>query len=48
LVGTNPDKIEDAFKILLSSKWKQGSSPELWDGKSAERIINHLVEIHQS
>ncbi|RMZ50318.1 UDP-N-acetylglucosamine 2-epimerase (non-hydrolyzing) [Flavobacteriaceae bacterium PRS1] len=48
LVGTNPDKISDAFKILLSGKWKQGTSPELWDGKSAERIINHLVEIHQS
>jgi len=47
LVGTNPDKIEDAFKILLSNKWKQGNAPELWDGKAAERIVSHLIEINQ-
>jgi len=47
LVGTDPDKIEDAFKILLSNKWKQGSIPELWDGNAAKRIVNHIVEIYQ-
>jgi UDP-N-acetylglucosamine 2-epimerase (non-hydrolysing) len=47
LVGTNPKKIESAFKTLLSGKWKQGSIPELWDGKAAKRIVNHLVEIYQ-
>ena len=47
LVGTNPDKISNAFKILLSNKWKEGSIPELWDGKAAKRIVNHLVEIYK-
>lgn len=46
LVGNDPDKIADAFKILLSGKWKSGSIPKLWDGNSAERIIDHLVEIY--
>lgn len=47
LVGTDPYKIEDAFKTLLSGKWKQGSIPELWDGKAAKRIVSHLVEIYK-
>ena len=47
LVGTNLDKITEAFKILLSGKWKQGQIPELWDGKAAERIVNHLIEIYK-
>jgi len=47
LVGTDPNKIEDAFKILLSDKWKQGNIPELWDGNTAKRIVNHIVEIYQ-
>ncbi|RLD28163.1 MAG: UDP-N-acetylglucosamine 2-epimerase (non-hydrolyzing) [Bacteroidetes bacterium] len=47
LVGTNPDKISEAFKVLLANKWKNGNIPELWDGKAAKRIINHLVGIYQ-
>ena len=47
LVGTDPYKIEDAFKTLFSGKWKQGSIPELWDGKAAKRIVSHLVEIYK-
>jgi len=46
LVGTDSKKIIDAFKILLSGQWKQGQIPELWDGKTAERIVNHVVEIY--
>jgi len=47
LVGNDSDKIENAFKTLLLGNWKQGQIPEFWDGKSAERIVNHLVEIYQ-
>lgn len=46
LVGNDSEKIAEAFKTLLSGKWKQGQIPELWDGKTAERIVNHLVEIY--
>jgi UDP-N-acetylglucosamine 2-epimerase (non-hydrolysing) len=47
LVGNNPEKIAKAFRELLSGNWKKGQIPELWDGKAAERIIEHLVKIFQ-
>lgn len=47
LVGNDTEKIENAFNLLYSGNWKQGKIPELWDGKAAERIVNHLVEIYR-
>lgn len=46
LVGNDPKKIEETFNLLLSKTWKKGQIPELWDGKAAERIVDHLVEIY--
>lgn len=46
LVGNDPEKIETAFKTLLSNNWKQGQTPELWDGNAAQRIANHIIEIY--
>lgn len=46
LVGNDTVKIEAAFKGLLSGHWKESKIPELWDGKAAKRIVNHLVEIY--
>ena len=43
LIGTNPQSIKPALKKLFSGQWKKGGIPELWDGKSAERIINILL-----
>ncbi|WP_298550550.1 UDP-N-acetylglucosamine 2-epimerase (non-hydrolyzing) [uncultured Algibacter sp.] len=45
LVGSNPEKINSAFNILLSGTWKQGEIPELWDGKAAKRIVHLLASI---
>lgn len=47
LVGHDPLKLNEAFKVLLSGHWKKGQIPELWDGKASKRIINHLIEIYQ-
>ncbi len=47
LVGNDPEKIEETFEALLSKTWKTGQIPELWDGKAAERIVDHLVNIYQ-
>ncbi|WP_053976502.1 non-hydrolyzing UDP-N-acetylglucosamine 2-epimerase [Mangrovimonas xylaniphaga] len=47
LAGKDPKKIETAFQTLLSGKWKNTTIPELWDGKTAERIIEHLINIYQ-
>ena len=43
LVGNDSEKIKNAFKILLSGNWKNGKIPELWDGKAAKRIVNHIT-----
>lgn len=47
LVGNDPEKIKNSFDILLSGKWKIGQIPELWDGKAADRIVEHLVKIFE-
>lgn len=47
LVGSDTNKIADAFKNLLSGNWKQGQIPELWDGKAAKRIVECLVDIYK-
>jgi UDP-N-acetylglucosamine 2-epimerase (non-hydrolysing) len=43
MVGTNPDDIIPYIQKLVNGNWKQGNIPELWDGKTAERIIDVLV-----
>jgi UDP-N-acetylglucosamine 2-epimerase (non-hydrolysing) len=47
LVGNDSKKIANTFKILYSGNWKQGQVPKLWDGKTASRIVNHLIEIYK-
>jgi len=45
LIGTNVNAIPPAMKKLLSGNWKKGGIPELWDGKTAGRIVSILEEI---
>jgi len=45
LLGTNPKNIAPALDKLYSGNWKKGSIPELWDGKTGERIINILSRL---
>ncbi|MFC6099478.1 non-hydrolyzing UDP-N-acetylglucosamine 2-epimerase [Olivibacter domesticus] len=45
LLGTNPAAIPPAFEKLLEGNWKKGSIPELWDGKTAERIIDAILKL---
>jgi UDP-N-acetylglucosamine 2-epimerase (non-hydrolysing) len=45
LIGTNPKNIEPALKKLFSGNWKKGGIPPMWDGKTAHRIIDILVNI---
>lgn len=44
LIGTNPDNIKPALDKLFAGEWKKGAIPPLWDGKSAERIVEMLFE----
>jgi UDP-N-acetylglucosamine 2-epimerase (non-hydrolysing) len=43
LVGTNPKHIVPALSRVLSGNWKKGSIPEMWDGKTGERIVEILA-----
>ena len=45
LLGTNPDTIAPAMQKLLSGNWKKGSIPPLWDGHTAERIIEIISKL---
>ncbi|QNF32322.1 UDP-N-acetylglucosamine 2-epimerase (non-hydrolyzing) [Adhaeribacter swui] len=45
LLGVNPKALKPSMESLFKGEWKKGSIPELWDGKSAERIVSHLVHL---
>ena len=47
LLGTDPKAIGLAMKKLFSGNWKKGDIPELWDGKTGERIVKILLDIHE-
>ena len=45
LIGTNPKSIAPAFQKLFSGCWKEGNIPEMWDGKTAKRIVKIIVDL---
>lgn len=44
LIGTKPEAIKPALDKLFAGNWKQGTIPVLWDGHTAERIVDILLE----
>jgi UDP-N-acetylglucosamine 2-epimerase (non-hydrolysing) len=46
LVGTNPHDLAPYFKRLSEGQWKKGTTPELWDGHTSERIVKILLQIY--
>lgn len=45
LLGTSPQALRPAMEKLFAGQWKKGGVPELWDGKTARRIVQHLLAI---
>ena len=45
LIGTDPSAIKPAMEVLFAGNWKKGSIPEMWDGKTAERIVSILTKL---
>lgn len=45
MVGDNFTALRDALKKLNEGKWKKGAIPVLWDGRTAERIVSHLLRL---
>ena len=45
LLGVNPEAIQPALEKLFSGQWKKGEIPELWDGKTSERIVKKIIKL---
>jgi len=46
LVGTDPENLKPYLDKLMSGNWKKGGQIPLWDGKTAERIVEVLLEVY--
>jgi UDP-N-acetylglucosamine 2-epimerase (non-hydrolysing) len=45
LLGTNPAALKPALDRLFKGGWKKGSIPQLWDGRTSERIVAALETV---
>ena len=45
LVGEDCQKLHDALKLLMAGNWEHGDLPDRWDGRSAERIVQTLLDL---
>lgn len=43
LIGSNPESLPPYLKKMIAGEWKKGGIPELWDGKTADRIVSILL-----
>jgi UDP-N-acetylglucosamine 2-epimerase (non-hydrolysing) len=46
LVGTNAQELPMYLAKLSDGRWKEGGIPDLWDGRTSERIIETLFRIY--
>lgn len=45
LIGTDPAAIRPALDKLFAGQWKEGTVPDLWDGRTGERIVDVLERV---
>ena len=45
LVGENLAQLKEAVADMCAGRWKNSSLPEMWDGRTAERIVKILTQI---
>ncbi len=43
LIGTDLNSVEKCALDILSGKIKEGKIPEMWDGRTSERIVKYLL-----
>lgn len=47
LVGEDPERLSEALDTLEKGEWKKGNLPERWDGRTAERIVQTLLDMNK-
>jgi UDP-N-acetylglucosamine 2-epimerase (non-hydrolysing) len=45
LLHFDQDKILNHINAIMANTYKQGQTPELWDGKATERILNVILKV---
>lgn len=45
LIGTDPSALRPALDRLFAGQWKRGTVPDLWDGRTGERIAEVLEHV---
>jgi UDP-N-acetylglucosamine 2-epimerase (non-hydrolysing) len=43
LIGSNPQNLYGFMDKIIKGQWKKGVIPELWDGKTSQRIVQDLI-----
>lgn len=43
IVGLDKKKIASGLSCIMTDCWKKGTTPPLWDGRAAERIVKKLM-----
>ncbi len=46
LIGDDLLKLKECVKEIMDEKWKKGSIPKFWDGKTSDRIVEKLITIY--
>jgi UDP-N-acetylglucosamine 2-epimerase (non-hydrolysing) len=46
LVGTDPKKLAPYLEKLIKGEWKQYQGIPMWDGKTAQRIVDKIIGIY--
>lgn len=45
LVGEDAEKLSENVRKMISGNWKKCSLPDRWDGRTAERIVQTLMDL---
>ncbi|MFD2203782.1 non-hydrolyzing UDP-N-acetylglucosamine 2-epimerase [Shivajiella indica] len=48
LIGTDPKKLAPYLEKIMNGEWKTYKGIPLWDGKTAERIVEKILEIYSN
>lgn len=48
LVGEDAEKLGEAVALMTTGNWKKCAIPDRWDGRSAERIVQILLDLNNA